>query len=147
MQFCKYQKETNFADTDSCSLGKNAKSLQIDILKVSNNNQEINCFSKKLNQCRYFREDKSLFIISNKRQQSVMIFLKLTISDLFLKFFITNLVFVNQSLYLPNNSIVTEQFHMRHFQRKALFQIYFVLTLLNKEGFSGCVNLHFRIAK
>ena len=50
-----------------------------------------------------------------------MIFLKLTISEIFLKLFITNLVFVNQSLYVPNNSIVTEQFHMRHFQRKPPF--------------------------
>ena len=142
MQFRKQQKETNFANTDSCRLSK--KPSQIDILKVSNNNQEMNCFSKKLTTCRYFREDKSLFIISNKRQQSIMIFLKLTISELFKKFFITTLL-TNQ--YMAPNSRITEQFDMTHFQRKAPFQIYFVLTLLNKKGFSGCVNFHFRIAK
>ena len=128
-------------------LQENARPSQIDILKVSSNNQEVNCFSKKLNRYRYFREDKSLFIIFNKRQQSIMIFLKLPISELFVKFFIINLVFLNQSVYVPNNSIVIEEFHRRHFQRKAAFQIYFVLTLLNKKDFSGCVNLYFSIAK
>ena len=145
MQFRKQQKEANFADTDSCRLSK--KPTRIDILKVSNNNQEMNCFSKELNRCRCFRKDKGLFIMSNKRQQSIMIFLKLTISELFKKKFITTLVFVNQLVYCPNNSRITEQFDMTHFQRKAPFQIYFVLTLLNKKAFSGCENLHFRIAK
>ena len=131
MQFRKQQKETNFADADSYRLSK--KPSQIDILKVSNNNQEMNCFSKKLTTCRYFREDKSLFIISNKRQQSIMIFLKLTISELFKKKFITTLVFVNQLVYCPNNSRITEQFDMTHFQRKAPFQIYFVRSGLIKQ--------------
>ena len=50
-----------------------------------------------------------------------MIFLKLTISELFKKNFITTLVFVNQLVYDPNNSRITEKFDMRHFQRKTPF--------------------------
>lgn len=98
MQFRKYQKETNFVDADSCRLAKNAKPSQTDILKVLRN---------------------ELFLQKNLIDGDILdIFLKLTISKLFLKIFITILVLVNQSVYGPNNSRTTKHFHMRLFQRK-----------------------------
>ena len=79
-------------------LQKNAKPSQADILNVLRN---------------------ELFLQKNLIDGDILdIFLKLTISELFLKIFITTLVLVNQSVYGPNNSRTTKHFHMRHFQRK-----------------------------